>query len=140
MDEQPTPEDQEEGEYHLVEGFGVAHAWRRLAYFFQLPAIAWPGEHTYRVLLQGSGFVLPLGSRSPAIGFLATRYVAARDQAQAEEIARELVLKEWFGIGGPGRGLPEPAAPYLQIEESNALRERFWLRKGGGFTYFTSRD
>ena len=136
----PARTEDEEGEYYLVEGYGLAHAWKRFARLFQLPVIAWGGRRIYWVKVRGDGFFLPIEGGRPVIGFYTHRHVAARDVEEAEAEARRLVWKDWQGIGGPGAHTLDPAAPVLWMEETVELEERFLRRAGGGYTYYSSED
>lgn len=98
------------------------------------PVLAFGKKDLYSVLVNGHDFILPLeNSTNPLIGFYTTRFVAAENIRNAEEIAHKLVLMEWekrgyFKISG--------SYPSLTSEEVTILNEKFRLRSGYGFAFY----
>ena len=107
---------------------------------FQLPVVALGRRHMYRVLLEGSGFELPLDTDDPnPNGFFATRFVAASTRTEAEAFARASVIRDWQGLSlfSHFTGVDEPI---LTVSESESIEGWFKLHKGGGFAFFTESD
>lgn len=121
-------------EYFLL-GTGT---WRDLLPRIPRPVLALSPKVLYRVLLEGSGFVLPVvQSARPVVGFFTARFVAARARLEAEETAKSAVLRDWRRQGFDTR---TSVLPDLRIDNSEALRTHFRLRSGEGFTFFGDSD
>jgi hypothetical protein len=109
-------------------------SWRDRLPRVPRPVLAVGSRMLYRVLVEGSNFVLPLDGRgSPITGFFTTRFIAARSRAEAETRAHSLVLRDWKRQGFEAQ---VGGAPKLTTDKSETLRSRFRLRSGGGFTFF----
>ena len=109
-------------------------SWRDLLPRVPRPVLAIGSKTLYRVLMEGSDFVLTIdGGDRHLVGFFTTRFVAARCRREAEKQAMSSVLRDWLrqGLDTRAGGLPK-----LTIEESDALRSRFRIRSGGGFAFF----
>lgn len=94
----------------------------------------------FKILLSGRGIDLPFDDDS-AIGFFTTRLVRAVDLANAETLARDLVLSEWRP-GGDYAQANRGAVPVLSIERSFPVG---WLqgifgRKGSGYAFYCHED
>jgi len=121
-------------EYFLL-GTGT---WRDLLPRMPRPVFALSPKTLYRVLLEGSSFVLPVvGSARPIVGFFTVRFVAARARLEAEEKAQFAVLRDWRRQGFQTR---TGVLPDLRIDSSEALRAHFRLRSGEGFAFFGDSD
>jgi hypothetical protein len=94
----------------------------------------------FKVRLSGRGISMPSeGSADPVIGFFTTRWVTARDAAEATSAAIEVVLSEWrpggeYAIGG---------VPDIEVEAVTALG--WWGRlasrsPGGGYSFYCFED
>ena len=112
----------------------VSGTWRDLLPRLPRPVLALAPRVLFRVLVEGSGFVLAVaGNTGPSTGFFTERFVAARNSLEAEKKARYSVLCAWRRQGFEGR---TSTAPELRVDESQALRVRFRLRSSGGFVFF----
>lgn len=106
---------------------------------FQRPVVALRGRHLYRVLLEGSGFELPVEGADAEYpnptGFFTTRFVAAPSRLDAEAAARRRVLAEWQGLSllDHFTGIDEPV---LRVCATEAMDGWFRLRPGRGFSFF----
>jgi hypothetical protein len=108
--------------------------WRDFLPRWQVPVVAFGSRHIYRVMLQGRKFNLPWGEKSESItGFFTTRWVAARDVAEAQEAARVAVLREWKRDGFEERA---KAVPSITIEVVEIFGSKFRSKAGRGFTFF----
>jgi hypothetical protein len=94
----------------------------------------------FKVVLSGRGISLPFeGSPDPAVGFFTTRWVTARDTAEAASVAIERVISEWrpAGVYDAG-GIPDVAG-----ETVNALgwwAGLFARKPGAGYTFYRHED
>ncbi|MGC4115585.1 MAG: hypothetical protein QM765_13470 [Myxococcales bacterium] len=86
----------------------------------------------FRVLLEGSNLVMPIDGVPARCGFYTTRYVACEDEAQAEQLARELALRE-LAEEGFGSG----AEVVVVVEELVELVSFEGVKPPGkGFSFF----
>ena len=116
----------------------VAHVigrgfWRDLLASLPWPVFAFRNESVFRVMLHGTGFVLPIADAEPARGFVTTFFVAADTIRAAESKARTRVLQEWVRHGADRSS---GSHPVLEVEEIVALSIRFRWRSGGGFLFY----
>ncbi len=77
-----------------------------------------------RVLLEGSGIELPIGSEK-AVGFLVTRVVRAKSEIEAVSVAMRKVRSEW---STRGTSAGSPALKVKQVERTTFFRG-FLLRQ-----------
>ena len=110
----------------------AGYRFRRFVRGIPRPVLALGPRDLYSVIVHGTGFTLPIAGHAPAIGFYTTRIVAARDAREAQRLAISAVEREWRRRGR------DPAI--LEIEEIQALGERFRLRRGGGATFYSGDD
>jgi hypothetical protein len=112
--------------------------WRDWLPKLPRPIFALGKNDLYSVLLHGQDFILPIGgSEDPVIGFYTTRWVAAENYHKAEKKAFNSVIQEWNNKGyfnKCGR------KPNLSTEKVVILNERFRLRSGAGFTFYSNED
>jgi hypothetical protein len=112
--------------------------WRDLIRRIPRPVLALHPTTLFSVLVHGSGFALPIaGGQKPAIGFFATRFVAACNVREAERLALSAIERDW-----QRKGLHHAAGrtASLAVEEISELSERFRLRSGSGFTFYNDAN
>ncbi len=124
--------DEPKEEYYVL-GTGT---WRDLLPTLPQPVFAFGSKNLYRVMIHGSGFVLPIGPGSPAIGFFTARFVTASTRPEAELVALDRVATEWRKRGYREAG----GEATLSIDSTDVLYERFKLRRGIGFTFYSDSD
>lgn len=114
-------------------GYVVSHGW--LADFLMRlsrPVVAWPGEHLFRIVLHGTGFVHHVEGVPPRRGFYTTYFVAARDVRTAEAKAMQRVRERWETFYDDATGELS-----LTVEETERLPERFLRRSRLGFAFYS---
>jgi hypothetical protein len=88
--------------------------------------------------LEGTNFTLPIGGmEKPAIGFYTTRYIAAENVHAAKTAAVKTVINKW---STRGFGKFSGNEPTISIEKIDLLYERFRLRSGTGFIFYSNGD
>ena len=110
----------------------------RLADFLlslSLPVFAWPGRQLFRVVLHGSGFVLPVDGRPSSVGFYITYFVAGRDVRSAERKAAERLNERWANVYDEAAG-----ELIVETEEVERLDDRFMWRSRSGFVFYSSDE
>jgi len=112
--------------------------WRDLLPRPPRPVLALAPKALFRVLVEGSGFMLPVaGNTRLSTGFFTERFVAARNNSEAETAAQYSVLRAWRRQGFEAR---TNALPELRVDESEVVRACFRLRSAGGFVFFGESD
>lgn len=111
----------------------------RLADFilrWSLPAIAWPGQSLFRVVLHGHGFVHTVEGLPPRIGFYVTYFIAARNVRAAEASAIQRLADRWetfFAHETTGQLI-------IETHETERLQDRFLRRSRWGMAFYNSAD
>ena len=123
--------DDSEIKYYVV-GTG---SWRDLLPKLPRPVFAFGENDIYWVMVKGTGFTLPIDD-SCVDSFFTGRFVSASTVRDAKRIAFALVGKEWEQKGYKERG----GSVSLTVNDIDVLRERFRLRSGTGFTFYTMSD
>jgi hypothetical protein len=135
----PEHEGDDEPAASVIGISGILGVLLRFLRKFQLPAVALGKYNLYRIMIQGSGFELPVeaadANEHNPNGFYTTRFVAARSRLEAEALAKTHVLREWQGLSllGHFSGTNEPQ---MTVCGSEAIEGWFRLTKGGGFTLY----
>ena len=92
----------------------------------------------FQIVLSGDGISLPLeGGPDFAKGFFTTRLVKARTAANAQELAKELVLAEWRQ-GGAYAASNQGSIPSLAVERvfPIGILRGIFKRKPLGYTFY----
>ena len=110
--------------------------WRDRLPKLPRPVLAVGNRQLYSVVLHGSGFVLPIVGSEAVIGFFATAVVAATTIREAEQLARDAILRQWT----KRKFLPGEVLPTLEVDEVRRLPQRFRLRSRHGFAFFSHDD
>lgn len=121
---------------HDEEPVGYVISRGRIADFLlglAFPAIAWPGQSLYRIVLHGHGFVwnveiLP----EPWIGFYVTYFVAARDVRTAEATAQKRLRDRWDAFYADD----VTGELIVEIDDIEQLEERFLARSRYGMAFY----
>lgn len=94
----------------------------------------------FKVTLSGRGIDCAIGD-DRAVGFFTTRLVKAPDLAQAEVVAKELVLSEWRAGGEYSHSNRGPV-PVLVVEESFplGLLAGIFSRRPSGYSFYRHED
>jgi hypothetical protein len=129
MDDSDSDSD---GEIYLL-GTGT---WRDWLPTLPRPVFALGEKEIYRVMVHGDGFALPIGNGKCARGFFTTRYVAAATAREAKRIATAYVEADWKRLGHDDTA----GSATIVIEQIAVLGDRFLLRSGGGFSFYSETD
>lgn len=122
---------------------GVLGVLLRFLGKFQIPVVALGKRNLYRVMIQGSGFELPVEGSGPddpnPNGFFTTRFVAASSRSEAEEKAGAHALSDWQGLSLLGH-LSGTDEPHMSVCESEAIEGWFRLTRCRGFTLYADEE
>ena len=99
------------------------------------PVFAMPGRSLYRHFVHGHGFSLAVGRAKPSIGFYTTVFTAATSFQEARLKAIARTRARWNSF------YPEAEGDlFVELEETEPLRERFKLRSALGLVLFSEYD